>query len=61
MKNLGNLISAMGILLFVYSIVGKFIGGPTIGLGFLVTSSLSGMVFGVGLMLIGMIAKDWEK
>jgi len=61
MKNFGNLISAAGIILFVYSIVGRFVGDYTIGLGVVKAAASSGMIAGIGVMLIGIIAQNWEK
>ena len=61
MKNLGNVISVLGILVFIYSIAGRFIGGPTIGLGIIHASAPTGIIVGNGIMLIGIIINRWGK
>ncbi len=61
MKNLGNMISALGILVFIYSIAGRFIGAPTIGLCVIPLSASTGIIVGNGIMLIGIIINRWGK
>ena len=55
MKGLGNMIAVLGVLVFVYSIVGRFVGGNTIGLGLVKTTATAGLVLGNGIMLIGIV------
>ncbi len=55
MKGLGRLVALAGVLLFIYSIVGRFVGGPTIGFGIISASPIAGMVAANGLMLIGVV------
>lgn len=57
MKNVANLLAVIGILLVIYSILGRFIGGVTIGLGIFKIQALSGLVVGNSLMLIAVVIK----
>lgn len=57
MKNLVNLLAAIGILLVIYSILGRFIGGTTIGLGIVHVQATSGLILGNSLMLIALLIK----
>lgn len=52
MKNLANLLAVIGILLVIYSVLGRFIGGQTIGMGILKAQATSGLILGNSLMLI---------
>ena len=61
MKGLGNMIAALGILVFVYSIVARFVGAPTIGLGIVKTTATAGLVLGNGIMLIGIVINQLGK
>jgi len=55
MKGIGSMIAMLGILVFVYSIIGKFVGAPTIGFGIVRANALSGLVLANGIMLLGII------
>jgi len=61
MKGLGNMIAMLGILVFVYSIVGRYVGGATIGLGIVKTTATAGLVLGSGIMLIGIVINQLGK
>ncbi|MBN1354109.1 MAG: hypothetical protein JW994_05545 [Candidatus Omnitrophica bacterium] len=60
LKEIGKLISILGIFLFIYSFAGRFTGGTTIGLGFFKISAKSGLIFSNGVMLIGLIFKQFS-
>lgn len=57
MKNLGNLLAVIGILLVIYSILGRFVGSATIGLGIVQVQATSGLILGNSLMLIAVLIK----
>lgn len=57
MKNLANALGVIGILLVIYSVLGRFIGDATIGLGILKIQALSGLVFANCIMLIAVVIK----
>ena len=61
MKNLGNLVAAIGMLMFVYSVAARFISSPTIGFGLIEASASSGILTANGIMLIGLIIREWGK
>ena len=61
MKQLANVVAVVGVLLFLYSVVGRFIGGNTIGLGILELRAGSGLVTANSLMLIAALLKLNEK
>lgn len=57
MKNLANLLAVIGILLVIYSILGRFVGGTTIGLGLLRVQATSGLILANSLMVIAVLIK----
>ena len=61
MKQIGNIIAGVGILLFVYSVIGRFVGGTTIGMGIVELTARSGLVTANSLMLIAILFKMSEK
>lgn len=61
MKGLGNVLVAIGVLLILFSVVGKFVGGPTIGLGLVDIDAISGIIMANSILLIGIFLKLWEK
>lgn len=61
MKRLGNTLTVVGILLIVYSIIGKFVGKPTIGMGFIELHAISGVIMAIAIMVIGISVKLWDK
>ena len=61
MKNVANVLAAVGVLLVLYSIVGKFVDEPTIGLGIITTQPKVGLLLANSLMLVAVIVKQWEK
>ena len=62
MKQLGNLVAILGILLFIYAVVGRFLGGAaTIGMGIIQLRAASGLVMANSLMLIAVLIKLSEK
>ncbi|MBI4678225.1 MAG: hypothetical protein HY748_11640 [Elusimicrobia bacterium] len=61
MKLLGNILAGAGIVVAVYSVIGRFAGGPTIGLGMIAASAQSGLVFANLLLLASLVVARWEK
>ena len=61
MKNLSSALAVIGILLVIYSVVGRFIGAPTIGLGLIKVTAKAGLVTANSIMLIAIITKLWSK
>ena len=57
MKGLGKIAAGAGVLLLIYSVVGRFVGGPTIGLGLVELDPKSGMIFANSLLLIAILLK----
>lgn len=57
MKNLANALAVIGILLVIYSVLGRFVGDATIGLGILKIQALSGLVLANSIMLIAVVIK----
>ena len=57
MKGIANTLAVIGILLLIYSIVGKFIGGPGIGLGIVATHASAGIAMANSIMLIAILLK----
>lgn len=61
MKNLSNILAGVGILLVLYSIVGRFVAGATIGCGFVSLPPKSGLLLANSLMLISIVMKQMKK
>ena len=61
MKNLGNAVIIVGLLLFVYAVTARFVDARTIGYGLITASSQSGIIVANSIMLIGIIIKQWDK
>jgi len=61
MKNIVNLLATAGVAVVVYSLLGRFIKGPTIGLGLISAAPTAGMLFGNSLMLLAILIKTLEK
>lgn len=57
MKNLANLLIVIGVLLVVYAILGRFVGGATIGLGVLRMQASTGLIAANSLMLVAVLIK----
>lgn len=57
MKNLANLLVVIGVLLVVYTVLGRFVGGATIGLGVLKMQASTGLVAANSIMLIAVLIK----
>lgn len=57
MKNVANLLAVIGILVVIYSILGRFLGDATIGLGLFKIQAASGLVLANSLMLIAVLIK----
>ncbi|NQT07061.1 MAG: hypothetical protein HQ575_05930 [Candidatus Omnitrophica bacterium] len=59
MKNLAKILTVVSLLLFVYSVVGKFIGsGPCIGLGIVTALPRTGMIVASYLLLLAIAIKQ---
>ena len=61
MKSLANALAVIGVLLAAYSIIGKFVDQPTIGLGIMQIEPKVGLLLANTLMLTGLVIKSWEK
>ncbi len=61
MKGLGNILTILGVVLVIYSIIGKFIGEPTIGFGLLSIKAVSGITMAIFLVVLGIAVKLWDK
>lgn len=57
MKGLSNVLVGLGILVLVYSILGRFVGASTLGLGIMQLSSTAGITFANALLLLGILTK----
>ncbi|MFH1867950.1 MAG: hypothetical protein ABH843_03165 [Candidatus Omnitrophota bacterium] len=58
MKKLGNLLGFLGILLVIYTLVGRFVGGPTIGFGMTTIEAKAGLLMANALMLIAVLMRS---
>lgn len=61
MKNLSNVLAVLGVLLVVYSVIGRFLAEPSIGMGIIKISGLAGLAMANSLMLISIILKLGNK
>ena len=61
MKGLSKIIGMVGILLAVYSVIGRFVYQPTIGFGLAPLSATAGLVASANVMLISIVVRLWEK
>ena len=62
MKGLGDALVIFGVLLVLYSIIGRFfIGGPEIGLGFAKLKAISGVTAATFCVLLGIAFKLWDQ
>lgn len=60
-KRLGSVIAVFGILLCSYAVIGRFVGGATIGFGIVPITASAGLTLANSLMLIGIILKLIDK
>lgn len=61
MKKIGDVLAVIGIILVVYSFLGRFISEPTLGFGIIKVSANSGLTFANSLLLISILLKSWSK
>ncbi len=62
MKGISNALVIAGLLLAVYSILGRFIGsGPAIGMGFVSIKASTGLIMANILVTLGIAAKLWNQ
>ena len=62
MKSVGNTLVILGLLILIYSIIGRFfIGGPAIGLGFIKLKAISGVTTATFCVLLGIAVKLWDQ
>ena len=61
MKNISNIVGLVGVAVLVYAIVGRFIGGHTLGLGFVSIIASSGLLIANSLILVAIFLRLWEK
>ena len=55
MKNIANVLAVLGILVIVYSAIGKLIGQASINFGIVSVYPISGLIVGNSLMLIAIL------
>jgi hypothetical protein len=61
MKKLIDLLVIVAVLLLLYSIIGRFIGRPTVGFGVIKSQASSGILLANSLMLVVLIIKSYIK
>ena len=61
MKNVVNVLAILGVILVIYSLIGKFVDEQSIGLGIIKAAPRTGLVLGNSLMLISIVLRQWEK
>ena len=61
MDKLGNLLGIAGILLCLYALVGRFVGGATIGYGIIAIEAKSGLILANSILLIAILLKQSGK
>ncbi|GEM_PF-1648855 len=61
MNMLKNIFALLGVLLLIYSILGKFMGGPSLGLGIIGVSAQSGILIANAFMLVSILIRDVKK
>ncbi|MFC1807890.1 hypothetical protein ACFL0T_05940 [Candidatus Omnitrophota bacterium] len=52
MEGIGKILAVLGVLMAIYTILGRFLGGPTIGLGIITLQASTGLL--VAILLITM-------
>jgi len=58
MKGFASLLGLMGVLVALYSIVGRFVGSSTIGFGIVVITAKSGLILANTLILVAILMKS---
>lgn len=61
MKNLGNALTIVAILMVIYSILGRYVGAPTIGLGLFKINAISGVIMAIFFIVLGIAIKLWDQ
>jgi hypothetical protein len=61
MKGLGKILVIIGVLLCIYSVAGKFVGAPTIGLGLIELDAISGVIMAIFIIVLAIALKDWHN
>ena len=61
MNILKKMFALSGVLLLIYSILGRFIGEPTLGLGIIRIPATSGILLANSFMLISILIKPASK
>jgi len=61
MKNIANVLAVLGILVIVYSTIGKLIGQVAIGFGIVRVYPTSGLIIANSLFLIAILIKLSSK
>ena len=61
MKKFADLIGLLGIISIIYAILGRFLGGPGLGLGLLYISAPTGLVAGATLIIVALFLKSFKK
>ena len=57
MKKLSDLLGLIGILIIIYSFVGRFVGGPAIGLGLVSLNATTGLLIANSFILAAILIK----
>ena len=62
MKGLGNALVILGVVVVLYSILGRFMGrGPGIGLGIIHIKAASGIAMATFCVALGIAVKLWNQ
>lgn len=57
MKKIGDILALIGILMVVYTILARFVGGPSIGFGLVQMEAKAGLTVANSLMLVALLIK----
>ena len=61
MKRIGDILGIAGILLALYTLIGRFIGGPTVGFGLVEIQAKSMLATANSMMLISLLIRTSGK
>ncbi|NQT94839.1 MAG: hypothetical protein HQ572_00160 [Candidatus Omnitrophica bacterium] len=58
MKGLANILGVLGVLIVIYAVVGRFVGGATIGLGIIGITAKAALILANSLILVALFIKS---